>query len=104
MEDEERQAWVQQFSTRYIMPVIRRFPELQDWKPVDIIKLVAFISNLATLRVTEDYKRWGDEYLVKLSDAIKGWEDSEIAREFLKEIAKEMDKDSGEEEVAGDAE
>ncbi|MFC2076354.1 hypothetical protein ACFLT7_04655 [candidate division KSB1 bacterium] len=103
MEDEERQAWVQQFSVRYIMPVIKRFPELQDWQPADIIKLVAFISNLATLRVMEDYKRWGDEYLVNLSDSIRGWEDSEIAREFLKDIVRDMAGTDGE-EIAGDAE
>ena len=103
MDEEERQAWVQQFSTRYIMPVVRRFPELQDWKPVDIIKLVAYISNLATLRVIEDYKRWGDNYLDKLSDSIKGWEDSEIAREFLKDVTREMDDPNGG-DVEGDAE
>ena len=103
MDEEERQAWVQQFSTRYIMPVIKRFPELQDWQPVEIIKLVAFISNLATLRVMEDYKRWGEEYLDKLVDAIKGWEDSEIAREFLKDVMREMDTGDFE-GFAGDAE
>ena len=95
MAGDERKAWVQQFSNRYIIPVVKRFPELQEWNPVDIIKLVAFISNLATLRVTEDYEKWGDDYLDRLSEAIKGWEDSETAREFIKEIAREMDSEEG---------
>ena len=44
-----------------------------------------------------------DEYLIKLSDSIKGWEDSEIAREFLNEIVRDMGG-ADDEEIAGDAE